>query len=222
MTRAGKPILSMAERVNRVPTPVTDPDLVTANRRKLVDAAIRLFRDQGFHATSVADVAKAARMSVGTVYLYIETKSDLLLLIFSDVVQIYEERIFFLRSIPGSPWDCLKSAIFEYYTVLDMHHDRTEIMYHEFGSLDPSTRKYVSRVEEELTEVVRTFIDQGISNGDFVKVDPELMAENILWLGHMWALNRGHVRKTMSLDIYIERQTANVGRLLGVKQSLLQ
>ncbi len=47
--------------------------------RRIIDAAERLFRLNGYNQTKMDDVAMEAEVSVGTVYNYFENKSDLLL-----------------------------------------------------------------------------------------------------------------------------------------------
>src|ERR1700744_4958639 len=44
---------------------------------EIVEAALRLFADRGFAATKLEDVAAAAGISKGTIYLYFPTKEDL-------------------------------------------------------------------------------------------------------------------------------------------------
>ncbi len=43
---------------------------------ELLEAARRLFAEQGFHATTVEDIAAAAGVAKGTVYLYYKSKHD--------------------------------------------------------------------------------------------------------------------------------------------------
>lgn len=49
-----------------------------ARPQELVDAALQLFTEQGFAATKLSDIAKAAGVSKGTIYLYFQSKEDLL------------------------------------------------------------------------------------------------------------------------------------------------
>jgi TetR/AcrR family fatty acid metabolism transcriptional regulator len=48
-------------------------------RLQILEAATRLFIEQGYRKTSVDQVAREAGVAKGTVYLYFETKSDLLI-----------------------------------------------------------------------------------------------------------------------------------------------
>jgi len=49
----------------------------------ILDAAIKVFADQGFHQSTVAQIAKEAGVADGTIYLYFKNKDDIL-------VQFYE------------------------------------------------------------------------------------------------------------------------------------
>ncbi|MBM3560971.1 MAG: TetR/AcrR family transcriptional regulator [Alphaproteobacteria bacterium] len=49
-----------------------------ARRERLLDAAERCFARSGFHATTMLDIAKAARVSAGAAYTYFESKEGLI------------------------------------------------------------------------------------------------------------------------------------------------
>src|SRR5262245_44753840 len=61
------------------------PRLTAARRDRhdaILRAATRVFASRGFFGAQVADVARAAGVAAGTVYLYFESKDDLLVSIF--------------------------------------------------------------------------------------------------------------------------------------------
>jgi TetR/AcrR family fatty acid metabolism transcriptional regulator len=53
--------------------------LVDERRQQILDAAIRVFADRGFAGATVRDVARAARVAEGTIYIYFKSKEDLLI-----------------------------------------------------------------------------------------------------------------------------------------------
>ena len=53
-------------------------------RNAILDAAERVFAEHGFHVARIQDVAKQARIGVGTVYNHFEQKEDLLLALLED------------------------------------------------------------------------------------------------------------------------------------------
>ena len=74
--------------MNATPAPVElqEPILDTAKRRQIVDGARAVFLAQGFEGASMNDIARAAGVSKGTLYVYFESKERL----FAAIVE--EER----------------------------------------------------------------------------------------------------------------------------------
>jgi TetR/AcrR family transcriptional regulator, repressor of fatR-cypB operon len=58
--------------------------LVDDKRRLILDAALRMFADRGFHGTSVPEVAVAAKVGTGTLYRYFEHKEALVNEVYRD------------------------------------------------------------------------------------------------------------------------------------------
>ncbi len=56
-------------------------------RRQILDAAVTVFADRGFHKSRVSDVARAAEVADGTIYLYFKSKDDILISIFEEAMQ---------------------------------------------------------------------------------------------------------------------------------------
>lgn len=52
-------------------------------RRRLIEAAVDLFTEQGIQATSLADIAKRSDVPLGNVYYYFKTKDDLARAVFA-------------------------------------------------------------------------------------------------------------------------------------------
>jgi TetR/AcrR family fatty acid metabolism transcriptional regulator len=71
-------------RRNALPLPAPAP---TARRDAILRAAIDVFAERGYFNSQVADVARAAGIAAGTVYLYFRSKDDLLVSIFERTVR---------------------------------------------------------------------------------------------------------------------------------------
>ena len=67
-------------------------------RERITDAAIAVFAEKGYRAARVSDVAQAAGVADGTIYLYFKNKEDLL-------VSIFEEKMAMLMDMLRSDLD---------------------------------------------------------------------------------------------------------------------
>ena len=75
------PLLARA-KARSIPSPVPG-----AKREAILRAATDVFADRGFFNAQVADVARAAGVAAGTVYLYFRSKDDLLVSIFERTMK---------------------------------------------------------------------------------------------------------------------------------------
>jgi AcrR family transcriptional regulator len=66
---------------------------VERNQLKIEDAALRVFTRQGYHGTSVRDIAREAHVSIGNLYNYYRTKEE----IYISVITRYEVHMEKLR-----------------------------------------------------------------------------------------------------------------------------
>jgi AcrR family transcriptional regulator len=67
--------------------PKLQPAIIDANREKIERVALRLFCAQGFHGTSMREIADRSHVSLGNIYNYYKTKDEL----FSSIVNHYGE-----------------------------------------------------------------------------------------------------------------------------------
>jgi AcrR family transcriptional regulator len=58
-------------------TPTRKQVLTDMRRREILSAAVKVFGKKGFAATCVGDIAEAAKIAKGTVYLYFDSKEEI-------------------------------------------------------------------------------------------------------------------------------------------------
>lgn len=71
-----------------------------AGKKKVLKTALTLFANNGFHATTTAKIAKAAKISEGTIYKYFNSKDDLLKTLIEPI--LIETRNNFFKTIDES------------------------------------------------------------------------------------------------------------------------
>jgi len=62
-------------------------------RRRILQAAVRVFARKGYFAARVADVARKAGVADGTIYLYFRNKEDILVSLFDEVMATHIGRL---------------------------------------------------------------------------------------------------------------------------------
>ncbi|MEO5761029.1 MAG: TetR/AcrR family transcriptional regulator C-terminal domain-containing protein [Vicinamibacteria bacterium] len=56
-------------------------------RRQILDAAVSVFAQKGYFTARVSDIAGAAGVADGTIYLYFKNKEDIVVSLFADVLE---------------------------------------------------------------------------------------------------------------------------------------
>src|SRR3990170_4746482 len=81
------------EPARNIETVVQNRELVLQRHEQICKAATRVFISQGYHRTTVREIAKEAGLSLGSLYSYIRTKDDILYLVFADLTSALRESI---------------------------------------------------------------------------------------------------------------------------------
>src|SRR5439155_14870597 len=64
------------------------PPVPEGKRERILEAAIKVFAAEGFYNAKVSQIAQAAGVADGTIYLYFKSKDDLLINLFEDRMEM--------------------------------------------------------------------------------------------------------------------------------------
>ena len=92
--------------------------------RRLLEAAITVFDERGYHAARVDDIVKVAQTSHGTFYLYFRNKEDLFLALVADVTEAMRHLAESLPPIQPSKagYDVLRAWLDDFYGIYEHYH----------------------------------------------------------------------------------------------------
>ncbi|MBN2460036.1 MAG: TetR/AcrR family transcriptional regulator [Candidatus Cloacimonetes bacterium] len=77
-------------------------------RLRIINAAMNVFGEKGFHKTKIIDIARSARVADGTIYLYFHNKDDLFIAAFEELI---EEKLQNLKKIIAAIDDKLERLL---------------------------------------------------------------------------------------------------------------
>ena len=129
------------------------------NRRaQLLDAAARLFRVRGFHATSMRDIAKAVGMLSGSIYYHFDSKEEMLLAVYQEGKRRVAEAVDTAVAAESGPWQRLESACAAHLRALIAHRDYTQVMIqtlpHEAGPAEARIRDLRRDYEQRFRRLI--------------------------------------------------------------------
>jgi AcrR family transcriptional regulator len=152
----------------------------TPRRQQIEDAASALFRERGYAATSVRDIAQALDMQGGSLYAHVASKEDML---WSIVIRAADRFNADVGPIAGSnraPADKLKAMIRAHVAVVATSQKDAAVFLHEWRFLSQSRRDQIAERRDSYEALFRQAIKDGIQAEAFNPIDPRLAAMAIL------------------------------------------
>ncbi|TCK22109.1 TetR/AcrR family transcriptional regulator [Pseudonocardia endophytica] len=155
-------------------------------------ASVEIIR-HGFDNLSVSDIAEAAGLSVGGMYRYITTKTDLLVMVCRGIYDGVREQLGEIAAGDESHEAKLRSAIDLYLRECENQRAQIAMVYREYRRLPDDAQRFFMQREKAIADVFADLIRGGCGRGVFQPVDATVLAMDIVFLGHMpsfkkWAL----------------------------------
>ncbi|MCD6474867.1 MAG: TetR/AcrR family transcriptional regulator, partial [Anaerolineaceae bacterium] len=141
------------DAMKKVGTNIKNKRLVNRKRKQIIDGAIKAFVAKGFHKSTVNDIAGAAGVSMGTLYNYINTKEDILYLVYDYISNILTEEMEKAMSGIEDPKERLRAAIKQNVNTIYKYQDIVRFLYRESASHDRSTLHTVLSRETKYIEL---------------------------------------------------------------------
>lgn len=191
-----------------VKSSVKDESLIEKRREQIIDGAVQLFKEKGFHRATTREIAKAAGFSIGTLYEYIRTKEDVLYLVCDSIYNEVQNRLSTLMDQEGTI-EGFRMAIDSYFHLIDDMSDEFVVMYQESKSLPKDALEYVLKKELEMVALFKNLLQACVRSGE-LRIGEEavdMAAHHVVVQGQMWAFRRWALRSTYTIDQFISFQT---------------
>ena len=62
-------------------------DITAIRRREIIDAALKVLAEKGYHKASIADIARELQVGHGTIYRYFKNKLDIASAVIQDIIE---------------------------------------------------------------------------------------------------------------------------------------
>lgn len=161
---------------------MTEPavDLKSSKRDRILRAAVEVFARTGYFNAKVSEVAKAAGVADGTIYLYFQNKEDLLVSIFREQTSQYLSA---LREVLADARDAserIRRAIRFHLQNLGSDRDMAVVFQVELRQ----SLKFMSLFSQlevaEYLNFLRALVEAGQTSGEFRRnIHPQLVAKSI-------------------------------------------
>lgn len=148
---------------------------ITDRKTEIINVAATLFKEKGYSAVTMRDIAQAMDIKAASLYNHIKSKQEILVLI---IIEIAEEFTSVMDEIVASE----SSAIQKIERVIQLHIDITlrdsnalACLNNDWMHLTDSDLTYFIKMREDYEENFRTIVKKGINDGEIKNLNLEVI-----------------------------------------------
>ncbi len=181
----------------------------TDSRHEILHAAAQLFRERGYDAASMNDLAAALDLSKGALYHHFQSKDEILFHIMQHAMDITEEQVKKPVLLIADAEERLRTCIrLHIHVVLQTRDREITVMLHENHPLPAEFRKLINARKKEYVHFVEGLIaDAQRARGSKSRVTPKAAAFALLgminWI-YQWHRPDGPIAEGDLVDQFTE------------------
>jgi AcrR family transcriptional regulator len=144
--------------------------------RQLLEAARKVLAAKGYHGTKIVDIARAARVGVGTFYLYYPTKEALFLELVEEAVVQLKAQLDAVRAGVSEPVEQARTHTLTFFRFAS---DNRELFRIVFGH-GASFHDVVRRCQDSFIDSMRHSLEAGMASTAFRPADAAVWAQGLI------------------------------------------
>ena len=144
-------------------------------RKRILQAAVQTFGRRGFHEARIAEIASAAGVAEGTVYLYFKNKEDLLDVIFDEKMELFLSNGIAVRDSGAPVRDRLRGILEIHISNLAKDRDLASVFQIELRRSARLVERFSRSKLAEYFRLLEGILRDGIRTGELRRdLDPRL------------------------------------------------
>lgn len=155
-------------------------------RTDIIDAAIHLFNQNGYHATSMRDIAQAVDLKKPSLYHHFDSKEAILLAILETGMDQFIAEMEAIAAADGGCEAKLVAAVEAHARLIADNPEGAAVFLHEDRGLGAEyLAEYVAkrdRVEQLFRAIVRQGIDEGVFHETDVAITTHALLGAVNWM----------------------------------------
>src|SRR6476469_5143928 len=153
-------------------------------KEQIVQTAGSMFSRQGYHATTVRDIARELNMQGGSLYAHIDSKEDMLWEIVERAAAQFLAAAQPIAALPLPASARLRRLLAAHVDVVTRNLDNATVFFHEWRFLSPPRRARIGAQRDAYEALFRGVIQDGIDAGEFPDADARMGALLVLSAGN--------------------------------------
>jgi AcrR family transcriptional regulator len=153
-------------------------------RAGILTAAADLFRERGYRAATLDEIAQRVGVSKPTLYGYFRSKEELLAAIFHRAMSLFERDLGAIRASGDDPVAKLRRVIRFHVGAVIAERSFLAVFFSEEANLPPRLSRAIRRRKARYDRSVRAIVDAGIRDRSLRTANPRLLVFALLGMAN--------------------------------------
>ena len=150
-------------------------------RYRILNAAINIFSQKGYHNTRVDEIVEAAETSKGGVYFHFPSKQDIFLGLVDEFADLLERRITQSFEQESSGIQRVDAALTACLTTFQEYRELSKIFLIQAAGLGLAFEEKQQQIHDRFVSIVKIHLDQAIDEHNIETIDTQIAA--YAWMG---------------------------------------
>lgn len=182
-------------------------------RRQLMDIALRVFAEKGYHAASMDDIAEAADVSKPVLYQHFTGKYELFLTLLDEQLTVVRDAMVSAMAEAETNEERVRGAVRTMFEYMGRDDEAHRIVFNSGLGNDAEVRERIDQFNEALiSQISEHVVNETYLDAEQAKVIGHAMAGTVLSAARYWSARRRALSDSDSL--HIDKVTEHTFQLL--------
>ncbi len=155
-------------------------------RDRILDAALNIFANKGYHDTRMDEIVEASSTSKGSIYFHFPNKERLFLALVDQFADLIERRVREAVEQEAEGIARVRAALQACLETFGRYRRPAKVMLVQAVGLGSVFEKKRIDVNDRFANLIKEYLDEAIAIGDIVPVDTEVVS--YAWMGAIYGI----------------------------------
>ncbi len=163
--------------------------------QQIIEAAVRVFARKGYYSARVSDIAREAGIAAGTIYLYFDTKQEILITLFREKMAEFVSALRKSIAEESDPVAKVKRLVRLHFEILEGNPELAEVVQVELRQGQKFFRGPATQEIATYFALIGSVLEEGVAAGAFrpdlaVKVATKMLFGAMDQMATSWVLGK--------------------------------
>jgi AcrR family transcriptional regulator len=155
-----------------------------STRERILDAALDIFSNKGYHDTRLDEIVQESRTSKGSIYFHFPNKEKLFLALVDQFADLLEKRVTEAISKEAEGMGRVQAALESVLNTFGKYRRPAKLLLVQAVGLGNVFEKKRLEINERFARLIQTYLEEAIALGEIEPVDVEVIAHG--WMGAIY------------------------------------